>query len=496
MATALTRPVIGAWLAASLLTPTASPAQDTPRAPLAVTGPASTDEALPPGVQALLTRAGIPSGALAAVVLDPNGLRAPWLSWRAQAPMNPASTLKLVTTFAALDLLGPAYTWKTPVYTDGVVRDSVLQGNLYLKGQGDPMLVTERLWLLLRRVQGLGIRRIAGDIVLDHTAFELPTPDPAAFDGEPLRPYNAAPDALLVNYRSQIFTFTPDAAAGVAWVSMEPPLEGVTVPATVPLSSDPSDTAACGDWRGALQADFADTLHPRFNGRYPLGCGERVWPLAHPDPARQAARAVAGLWRSLGGQLDGQVRDAVTPAGAVWRFSFESPPLSAAVHDTNKFSNNVMAQQLLLTLGLEAGGTGHTDWRQAQEVVRHWWMQRIGAAWPAPDLGNGSGLSRDSHISAGAMARLLQVVWQSGLMPDLIASLPSAGQDGTLKKRDLDPGLAHLKTGSLKDVQALAGYVRGPNGQRRVLVVIVNHPKAAAARPALDALVNWVSRQP
>jgi len=332
--------------------------------------------------------------------------------------------------------------------------------------------------------------------VLDHSAFDLPATDPGAFDGEPLRPYNAAPDALLVNYRSQVLTFTPDAAQGVAWVSMEPPLDGVDLPATVALGGN--DAGACGDWRAALQADFSDAQRPRFAGRYPQTCGERTWPLAHPEPARLAARAVGGLWRNLGGQLDGQVRDGVVPASATQRLAFESPPLSTAVHDTNKFSNNVMAQQLLLTLALAApdNTSGRATLPQAQDVVHRWWGQRMGATWPEPSLGNGSGLSRDSRISAASLGHLLQVAWQSGWMPDLIASLPSAGQDGTLKRRDLDAGLAHLKTGSLKDVQALAGYVRGPNGQRRVLVVLVNHPKAYAARAALDALVNWVAAQP
>ena len=109
--------------------------------------------------------------------------------------------MKLVTTYAALDLLGPAFSWSTPVYVEGAVRDGTLIGNLYIKGQGDPKLVSERLWLLLRRVQGLGVKAIAGDIVLDRSAFETLEVDPASFDGEALRPYTAAPDAVQAQWR-------------------------------------------------------------------------------------------------------------------------------------------------------------------------------------------------------------------------------------------------------------------------------------------------------
>ena len=169
-------------------------------------------QALPPDVTLALARAKVPLDAVSLLLVNAEGQSAPRLSHRASVPVNPASVMKLVTTYAALDLLGPAYTWRTPVFVEGAVRDGTLFGNLYIKGQGDPKLVLERLWLLLRRVQGLGIKTIAGDIILDRTAFDLPPIDPASFDGEPLRPYNAAPDALLINYRSVVVTFVPDAS--------------------------------------------------------------------------------------------------------------------------------------------------------------------------------------------------------------------------------------------------------------------------------------------
>lgn len=442
--------------------------------------------ALPAAVDEALARARVPLDAVAVLVAPVDGERRPRLAHRAAVPMNPASLMKLVTTVVALDRLGVAWRWSTPIYLDGPVRDGVLQGSLYIRGRGDPKLVSERLWLALRRVQGLGVRQIAGDIVIDRSAFESVTHDPAAFDGEPLKPYNAGPDALLINYKSLVLHFNPDRAAGVARVHAEPPLAGLQLQATVPLAG-----ADCSDWRAALKAEFPDASRIRFAGSYAAACGERAWPLASADPAGFAARAIAGMWTSVGGQLAGQVREGRVPAGLEPALEIESPPLAEVVRDINKFSNNVMAQQLLLTLSLQQRGSASFD--ASREIVQRWWQERIPDA-DAPLIANGSGLSRGERISALALTRLLQWSWGSALMPELLASLPLGGVDGTLKRSRMRSGAAHLKTGSLRDVAGVAGYVLGASGQRHVVVVMINHPNAQAARAAIDALVDWAAR--
>jgi serine-type D-Ala-D-Ala carboxypeptidase/endopeptidase (penicillin-binding protein 4) len=436
----------------------------------------------PPEVDAALARARLPRDAISVVVIEADGKAPARLSHRADVAINPASIAKLATTFGALELLGPQFTWATPVYVDGPIADGTLRGNLYVKGQGDPKLVAERIWLLLRRVQGLGIRTIAGDIVLDHGSFETPPQDPGAFDGEPLRPYNAAPDALLLNYKSVVLTFTP--YAGQAQVHMEPPLAVVQLPARVALA-----TGECGDWRGALKADFSDAARIRFSGAYPLACGERIWPLAYADPRTYAARAVAGMWLLMGGSITGQVRDGQVPQGLAAAFELQSPPLAEVIRDINKYSNNVMAQQVFLTLSLQQNGVGTFD--ASREILRRWWRERVGG--DPPSFGNGSGLSREERITALQLARLLQVAWGSPLMPELASSLPLAGVDGTLRRARGAAGLAHLKTGSLRDVAGVAGYVDGTSGKRYVLVAIANHPNANSARPAIEALIQWTA---
>ena len=446
---------------------------------------AAMAQPLPPEVQMALDQQGLSADSVVMLVAPAEG-GPPRLAHRIDVPVNPASIAKLATTYAALDLLGPAFSWKTPVYFDGPVRLGVLDGDLVIQGQGDPSLVLERLWLLLHRVRALGVQTIQGDIVLDRSAFRLPPHDPAAFDGKPLRAYNAGPDALLVNFKAVSLTFTPG-EDGRARVQADPPLAGVRWPATVPLAG-----GACGDWIGGLRADWRDPTHVRFAGGFPRACGERSWQLAYPDEDGYAARAVEAMWREVGGRLRGRVRDGTVPAGLKPAFEFASPPLAQVIRDINKYSNNVMAQQLFLTLSLQERGSGSLE--ASREVLQAWWRERIGGEPPATD--NGAGLSRTGNITARQLGELLRSAWASPLMPDLVASLPMLGQDGTLRRLRDNVGLAHLKTGSLDEVSGVAGYVHGPQGRRYLLVAIANDRNAAAIRPAVQALVAWAARQP
>jgi D-alanyl-D-alanine carboxypeptidase/D-alanyl-D-alanine-endopeptidase (penicillin-binding protein 4) len=465
-----------AWLAAALWAGTAAA------------------QTLPGEVARELQRARVPAEALAVVVQEV-GTGSPVLQLNARDAVNPASLTKLLTTYAALELLGPAWTWRTGVWLDGPVKDGVLDGALVIRGSGDPTLTLERTWLLLERVRQLGVREIRGDIVLDRSAFAEAQGTPADFDGEWLRPYNVQPDALLLNYKSVTYRFVPDAARGVARVGAEPVLDGVAVDAEVPLSRE-----ACGDWRGALKATLEDPQRVRFDGSYPLACGERTWPAAYPEPASYSARLLRALWRAGGGRLAGTVRDGAAP-GVPPTFEFESPPLAAVVRDINKFSNNVMAQQLFLTLAAQTQTPRAPATPQAaRDVLARWALERFGEPEAVLRLDNGSGLSRETRLTAHSLARLLQTAWASPVMSELMSSLPASGLDGTLRRSRAQAGRAHLKTGSLRDVAAVAGYVLGTSGRRYVLVAIVQHANAQAARPALDALVQWTlddaSRRP
>jgi D-alanyl-D-alanine carboxypeptidase/D-alanyl-D-alanine-endopeptidase (penicillin-binding protein 4) len=440
---------------------------------------------LPPEVERELQRARVPPGAVALLVQEAGSGRT-LLAHNAQAPMNPASVVKLLTTLAALDQLGPAWTWTTPVWLNGPVADGVLDGSLHIQGSGDPKLVVERVWLLLRRVMAQGVREIRGDIVLDRSAFEPAAAGPAEFDGDPTRPYNVQPDALLLNYKSVTYTFVPDAARGVARVLVDPTLAGTQVDATVRLGAGP-----CADWRAALKPAFGDAARIRFAGHFTAACGERSWPVADAEPATYNARLLEALWRDMGGRLGGRVVDGPAPAGPAPSFEQRSPPLADVVRDINKFSNNVMAEQLLLTLARQRDPAVPASAESARALLQAWLVERVGELPPGTLLDNGSGLSRQTRLSAALLGRLLQQAWSSPAMPELVSSLPVSGLDGTLRRSRATPGRAHLKTGSLNDVAAIAGFLLADSGRRYVIVAMINHPNAAAARPALDALVQW-----
>ena len=474
--------------AASLPAFAKPPAAGRTAAPPRPTAEAPISRQLPPEVLHALQRAGVPADALSAVLIEADSGHTV-LAARQHQPQNPASLMKLLTTAAALDRLGPAFSWATPVWLNGPLRDGVLEGSLHIKGSGDPKMVLERLWLLLRRVQQLGVREIRGDIVLDNSAFSVSDIAPGDFDGEPLRPYNVRPSALLLNYRTVLYTFVPDVAAGMARVLVEPPLAGAAFERSVPLAGGP-----CADWRSTLQAQFTNPGLPRFAGHYSASCGELSWPVADPQPATYDARLLEGLWREMGGVMTGRVREGPAPIDIKPAFEQRSPPLAELVRDINKFSNNVMAQQLFLSLALHANPGLPATVSSAREAMRQWLTERSGE--PATDIviDNGSGLSRDNRVSTLLLARVLMRAWDSGVMSELMSSLPISGVDGTLRRSRTSVGRAHLKTGSLRDSNGLAGYVLSNSGRRYVLAAIVNHPNAGVARPALEALVQWTMR--
>jgi D-alanyl-D-alanine carboxypeptidase/D-alanyl-D-alanine-endopeptidase (penicillin-binding protein 4) len=271
----------------------------------------------------------------------------------------------------------------------------------------------------------------------------------------------------------------------VAVVVTEPLLAGSVVDRSVPLASGP-----CDDWAARLKASF-EPDRTRFAGVFPVACGEQSWSVAEAAPATFNARLIEALWREMGGRLAGRVRDGNAPAGLAPSFAVISPPLLEVVREINKFSNNVMAQQLFLTLALQRAPGAPASAESAREHLRRWLVERTGELPAGTVIDNGSGLSRDTRVSAALLARVLALAYDSAVMSELMSSLPVSGVDGTLRRSRAGAGRAHLKTGSLRDVAGRAGYVLSDSGRRYVVVAIINHPNANAARPALDALVQW-----
>lgn len=447
-------------------------------------------EGLPPTVVAALKAAQIPL-AHVAVVVHPVDTRFTLVSHNPRQAMNPASVMKLVTTYAALDILGPAWTWRTVAYAEADPVDGKLGGNLYLKGSGDPKFALEHFWALLRQLRVRGIEHIVGDLVLDRSILDVPAIDPGAFDDKPMRPYNVGPDGLLINFRALRFTLMSDGRQ--VRVLSETPSEGLRIENRLQVAKGDCSS----DWKDAI----ATRLIPdgggqrlEFSGSYSPQCGEKTLNLAPLDANGQVEGLFRALWKELGGGLGGKVRSGSVPASARPVAFQESPPLADVVRDINKFSNNVMARQLFLSLGNEAGPA--TAERARRRVAD--WLAGRNLKFPELVIENGSGLSRQERISAESLDRLLQDAWKSPVMPELVSSLPIVGIDGTMKKRLKESsasGRAHVKTGTLDGVKTAAGYALDSQGRRYVVVFLINHPKAQAGGPAIDALLLWVAQR-
>jgi D-alanyl-D-alanine carboxypeptidase/D-alanyl-D-alanine-endopeptidase (penicillin-binding protein 4) len=445
--------------------------------------------ALPRPVGRAFANAGVPLDAVTVVVQEAGRPR-PLLAHDPDRPMSAASVMKLVTTFAALEMLGPDYRWKTEAYLDGPLADGVLRGDLVLKGYGDPKITVEQWQAFMAALRARGLAAVEGDLVLDRSHFATASHDPAEFDREPLKPYNVGPDALLVNFKAVKLSFAPTAAGDTTLVTTLPALGNVAIgPPPPPAAGD------CGDWRSLVGASFVDrngTAGVSFGGRYPVACGEREWWVSLLDHPHYVYGMFDTYFREAGGRFSGRVRDGVAPRGTAPFATLQSPPLYDIVRDVNKLSNNVMARQLFLTLATADAPPPASPARAAEAVQR--WLKKRNLRMPGLVIENGSGLSRQERVSAGSLARLLIAADASAVRDEFASSLAVAATDGTVERRFQNgsvAGQALLKTGTLDGVRALAGYVIDADGRRWVLTAIINHPNAARGQPALDFLVQW-----
>lgn len=441
---------------------------------------------LPPEFVEALERAAIPLNRVA-VVVQPLDAGVPRLSHQADAAMNPASVMKLVTSFAALQQLGPAYTWTTEVWAEGPLQDGVLDGDLVVRGNGDPSLTLERLWLLQRELAARGVRQVRGNLVLDTSRFDVPDVDPGAFDDEPFAPYNAPASALVANFNAVSLRLAPR-DDGVLVVP-DLVLPGVTLTSRLKLT----DAEACNGWRDLLAPSFADAARAELvvTGRYAKGCGEQTWTLSLFEPAATFDLIFRSLWADAGGRIDGQTVAGQAPETPPL-VAFDSEPLADALRRLNKYSNNLMTKNLFLTLGAAAYGAPATPDKGAQAVRSA--LARQGIDTRKLVLENGSGLSRIERVSANLLNDVLRAAWASPLFSEFESALPIAGLDGTLKRRfngSRAAGSAHLKTGTLRDASALAGYVLTARGRRVAFVMLVNHANAHRAEAAQRVLLEW-----
>ncbi|XDJ36072.1 MAG: D-alanyl-D-alanine carboxypeptidase/D-alanyl-D-alanine-endopeptidase [Burkholderia sp.] len=450
---------------------------------------------LPASVLAGLQRAHVPASSIS-VVVEKIGASVPAVAWNAERLMLPASTIKLVTTYSGLSLLGPDYRYRTSAYADGTLDPTgTLHGNLYIKGTGDPKLVPEELIDLVNRIRRTGIVNIDGSLVLDKRFFASSTRDLPAFDEEIQAPYNVGPDPLLYAFKALSFTVTPTESNNVA-IDVLPPLANLSIDNEVSEAGG-SCAMASAAARPRLSTAAGGMLTASFVGRFPPQCKPVTSNIAVLDHSQFFAQGFLALWRSKGGSFVGPIVDDKVPPTARPVAVHQGPVLSSIVYDINKHSNNVMARNLFLSLGAIVGKPPATPEQSAQVIQS--FLHKSGIAAPDLQLDNGSGLSRDEHVSARTLTELLQVANASPVAQLFVKSLPIVGVDGTMARRLTNQpvlGNAHIKTGTLHDVRAIAGYVASVDGNSYVVVSFINDPRARAARAAHDALLEWVYSGP
>jgi MATE family multidrug resistance protein len=455
-----------------------------------VLDPGNASAAMPAPVAAALQSTRISPDAMSFVVSD--AVSGQVLAAHNAAELrSPASTMKVLTTFAALDSLGPAFTWHTRALASGRLQDGVLDGDLVLQGGGDPYLTLERWWAFVRQLRATGLREIRGDVVIDHTAYALPAEDPGAFDGRPNRLYNVVPDALLVNFQSVDFRIAPDPHSRSIRVTAEPHPANLVVENHVRFVN-----GRCSARADRVEFDVAGSAGERvvFSGTLAAQCAPREFTRALLRPAEYAYGTFAALWREAGGELGGHLRIGAAAPDAQPLLSYDSPSLAELLRLTNKFSNNVMARELYLTLGMQRLGLPATPDKSRAAMVE--WGRGHGLDLSGVTIENGAGLSREERISAAQLAAVLALAYRSPFQPEFLASLPIGGLDGTLRSRfrDAPPGAVRLKTGHLAGVNAIAGYVTAADGHAYIVVSIANDARAdyGGADPVHAALVRWV----
>ena len=447
---------------------------------------------LPKPIAIVINGHKIPASAYSLYVREV-GAAEPALAVNPERALNPASVIKLIPTLAALELLGPAYRWKTEIYTQGAVRDGVLQGDLLIKGYGDPYLVIEDFRKMLEELRRRGLRDIDGDLLLDASWFDVPFEQPGAFDGKPFRTYNVIPNALLVNFKAVNFHFYPAPDGRNVRIHPEPELAGLTVDNRLRLRK-----RYCTGFQRGIAVTVPDAHaaeHVVFSGRFPNGCEHYILRRSVLTHETYAYGAFRSLWRQSGGSITGQVSSASAPADVRPFLTHHSRPLSDIIKSINKFSNNVMTRQLLLTLGAAQREPPGTVGKGVQVINDY--LAGLGLDTQSLHIDNGAGLSRDVRVSAKLLADILEHAWSIPHRPEFISSLAIAGVDGTARtrlKNQAAAGRAHIKTGTIADVSAIAGYVRARSGREYIVAGMLNHRLAhkGPGRELMNALVNWV----
>ncbi len=388
------------------------------------------------------------------------------VSINADSMMNPASVSKLVTGTSALELLGPTFTYSTKVFIEGAFNadSGVVEGNLCIKGQGDPGFSTERLWLFVQHLKHRGLKKITGDLILDDYYFDTVSMGPGFSEDDGSRTYQSLVNALCVNFSSvAIHQRTGRSIGAPVHIDVFPRIEGIRINSSAvtvaPGTRDNLDVTTSFD-RGTTQINVRGGMPLNGPSRYTY---RKVWQTWETFGGAVQAQFADNGMRLSGKILHRKISDSLISKGEF--YSFESEPLTEFIDHMFKWSSNFTAEMLFKTMAAQKSGQG--TWQGGAEVVQKWWESRNLPGKPV--IVNGSGMGANTNrCSSRQIADLLAYVYkQKSYFPDFLSSLSVAGIDGTLKVRFYRSrlrGVVRAKTGTLNSagVSSLAGYVLLP----------------------------------
>ena len=398
-----------------------------------------------------------------------------------ETPLNPASNTKLITSAAALVNLTPQYQFRTSVYTNAKIKDGSLQGNLYLKGGGDPVLSYEGLLALAQDVYNAGIRTVTGDIVGDDTFFD----DEREFSGwhDFNRAYSGKLSALSLGENSAKLVIKPSHRSGLApQIILDPPTsyiqiknKAVTLSANkVYASFSDSDTDTSSPDKPAKETLVVQGKVSR-KSKYGVSAYVNV-----NNPSLFTTATFKDALEQMGITVNGAVSLGKVPKKSRRIAVYFSESLSNIICASNKLSSNFVAEQLLKTLGAEVKGTPGTT-KKGLEVI-HDFLAELDIQEDSYTLENGSGLSRNNRISAEQIVKLLTYMYENfEVKAEYLASLAIAGVDGTLRRRMQDTQAERrlrAKTGAIRSVSCLSGYAASKDNETFAFSILMNDYKS------------------
>ena len=446
------------------------------------------DPRLVPALDALLAGEGVRAARVGVSVwhLGPGGRRL--YGARAEVPLHPASNTKIVTTAAALELLGPAYVHHTDLAVDKL--EGGVSGELYLIGGGDPRFVGESLWSLVEDARLAGLKTVKGDLIVDESFFGPEHEAPGYADKDQDTAYRAPSGATTLNWNAVTVKLKPGRLGEAPVVELYPDGDYAEIVNTASTTKGDKE-------RLTVVATGVDA--PGGSRRTRLAIGGTIGASSRgatvrkriDDPALFTGHAARKWLGRAGITVKGKVRVGAAPGKRRRLGRVESRPMAMLAADVNKFSNNIMAEHLMRTLGREKGGAG--DWNAGREVVSTWLRKSVGI--DGFTYRNGSGLFGDTAFSADHLVAILRHVHgRRPALPEFAASLAIGGVDGTLRKRlrDLPRGAVRAKTGTLDGVICLAGYVTLKDGSEAAFAFLTNDVRGAPWRiwKAQDDLVR------